>query len=709
MKRFFLLPLAILLTGLVSCQKQSDADRQAEIDREVQRRLDAEQTVKEREDLARREGELNAREQTLSQPQPSPEQRNVGTVEAERSTRERETTRERESTRERSSAQPSGGSYGLFYTKLESQGDWLESNDYGYVWRPRVARESRNWRPYVDGRWVYTDAGWTWVSEESFGWATYHYGRWTRLRNVGWVWVPGDEWAPAWVSWRKSDEYVGWAPLPPEARFDRHAGIHNWADSYYDIGPENYSFVPSNQLGTRRLVTIVVPVDRNLTIVNQTTNVTNITYNNTTVVNQGPNYEELRSRSQQPIERLRLEREVNINIGTGEPRAVVRGEVISVPAPMIERGQAVAPPPSVKERITAGVVEHGWEGISDRRAVEQARVKIQSEATPPPNPPSKIFVRPMAAVAPAATASASANANPAEKATRLTSSSSGPAPSASASGTAAETSATPVRSNRFTPAPSASTTPAPGSTASVSATRSATTPRAAAATPSPSVSATAREIPTPRPTSSATPRALTSTTPRPVSSPTASANSSPSPSATANASPAPSGSAGANSASTARPHFGNVRSMRKMAEDNQKATGQPFPGVSVVPDSDDKTKLPQGESQAGTPPSLPPTQKLPARGRALQAEPRLNKTMALPSVTPPSPSVTPPPASSSTPTTAPSASTAITERPAQFRRPQGLNQPGEGSEQKPGAKGPRGRNAIPSPSPSASPSPSPAG
>src|SRR5207248_1104167 len=112
-------------------------------------------------------------------------------------------------------------------TQLDQYGDWRETSDYGYVWQPRQA-QSRTWRPYTDGHWVYTDVGWTWISEEPFGWATYHYGRWTRLRNIGWVWVPGDEWAPAWVSWRKSNAYVGWAPLPPEARFDRGTGIHNW-------------------------------------------------------------------------------------------------------------------------------------------------------------------------------------------------------------------------------------------------------------------------------------------------------------------------------------------------------------------------------------------------------------------------------------------------------------------------------------------------
>ena len=72
-----------------------------------------------------------------------------------------------------------------------------------------------DWRPYADGYWAYTDVGWTWVSYEDFGWATYHYGRWTDLADYGWVWVPGYEWGPAWVSWRTGGDYVGWAPLPP--------------------------------------------------------------------------------------------------------------------------------------------------------------------------------------------------------------------------------------------------------------------------------------------------------------------------------------------------------------------------------------------------------------------------------------------------------------------------------------------------------------
>src|SRR5437868_10405485 len=197
MKTIFALSL-ILIAALTlgSCRKQqNDAEHQAEVDREVQRRLDAEHQVQEKEQLAQREAELNSREKALADKQ-------------------KETTRTdarqtpRSSERGNTSQVRGTASYDTFYTKLGSFGDWIETSDYGYVFQPRQAEQSRNWRPYTNGHWVYTDAGWTWISNEQFGWATYHYGRWIRLHSVGWVWVPGGQWAPAWVSWRKGNDYV---------------------------------------------------------------------------------------------------------------------------------------------------------------------------------------------------------------------------------------------------------------------------------------------------------------------------------------------------------------------------------------------------------------------------------------------------------------------------------------------------------------------
>ena len=385
MNILFVVPVIIGFAVFCSCQKQhTEEERNAEIERQVQQRLTAERQAKAEEDLAKQKSELEAREAGLAQ-------KEQATLSAQLAANPQATM---QAPRTDSSEDSPTASYSTFYTELEPHGVWRETSTYGYVFQPREAERSRTWRPYTNGRWVYTDAGWTWVSEEPFGWATYHYGRWARLRNIGWVWVPGEEWAPAWVSWRKSNDYVGWAPLPPEARFDRGSGIHNWADNYYDIGPEQYCFVATNQFGGRRLEAAVVPVERNVTIVNETTNVTNITYNNTIIVNQGPNYDELRTRTQQPIERLRLERESTVNVQTGNPGSVIKGAVIQVHAPVIAKAQPAERPRSVKEKIAQTTVERGWDGIADRQAAERARAKMRSESTPPPGAAQKTFVKP---------------------------------------------------------------------------------------------------------------------------------------------------------------------------------------------------------------------------------------------------------------------------------------------------------------------------
>jgi hypothetical protein len=409
MNKFVVLLASGALALLGGCQKQqTEAERNAEIEREVQARLTAERQAAEQQRLTEQQRALDAREKALAE-----KERPAETAAPEEAA---------ESLPGRLYQVPIGGgeSYSLFYTRLEPYGSWVETPSYGYVWQPREAIESRSWRPYTNGHWVYTDAGWTWISEEPFGWATYHYGRWTRLRGIGWVWVPGDEWAPAWVSWRVSNDYVGWAPLPPEARFEVQVGIRNWADNYYDIGPEQYCFVPTREIGTERIERVVVPTDQNVTIVNQTTNVTNITCNNTIVVNQGPNYDELRARSQQPIPRLRLERRTTVT--TENPRSVVKGEVVEVAAPVIAHAQPVERPPVVKRTVRETVVEHGWEGVADQKAAQQARAKIKSEASPPPNAPPKMFVKPapVAGAPPAPSPASRATAAPVARSTTTT-------------------------------------------------------------------------------------------------------------------------------------------------------------------------------------------------------------------------------------------------------------------------------------------------
>src|SRR4051812_7528719 len=98
-------------------------------------------------------------------------------------------------------------------SELSWNGEWVETAEYGSVWRPTHVRD--DWQPYMYGRWVWTRAGWAWASDEPFGGGVYHYGRWAWTPGLGWSWLPGRVWSPAWVSWRWNDGYTGWCPLGP--------------------------------------------------------------------------------------------------------------------------------------------------------------------------------------------------------------------------------------------------------------------------------------------------------------------------------------------------------------------------------------------------------------------------------------------------------------------------------------------------------------
>jgi hypothetical protein len=197
-----------------------------------------------------------------------------------------------------------GVSVNFFHDDLAPYGRWVTVGNYGECWAPRV---SYGWRPYVDGRWELTDYGWTWVSDDPWGWAAYHYGRWTEDPSIGWVWVPGDEWAPAWVSWRYGGDYVGWAPLPPRARFVAGVGIDlGPADLDFVIAPSAYTFVQQRYFVDVPVRRYAVPIERNTALFRSTTNSTSYAVNGRFVVNRGVPVEAIERRTSRPIQRLAL-------------------------------------------------------------------------------------------------------------------------------------------------------------------------------------------------------------------------------------------------------------------------------------------------------------------------------------------------------------------------------------------------------------------
>lgn len=131
-------------------------------------------------------------------------------------------------------------SYQTFYDELSPYGQWVYDGQYGNVWVPEVGP---GFRPYAsNGHWVMTDNGNMWVSEVPWAWACYHYGRWTYDGYYGWVWVPGHEWAPAWVNWRSGGGYYGWAPMGPGHVF---GGSYEYPDNYWVFVSPNYLYHPA--------------------------------------------------------------------------------------------------------------------------------------------------------------------------------------------------------------------------------------------------------------------------------------------------------------------------------------------------------------------------------------------------------------------------------------------------------------------------------
>ncbi len=273
-------------------------------------------------------------------------------------------------------------SFSYFHDTLAPHGDWIEVGDYGYCWQPRGV--AADWSPYTDGYWAYTDGGWTWVSYEDWGGITYHYGRWTRVTGEGWCWVPDYEWAPAWVSWRSSNDYVGWAPLPPEARFRRDVGFSVWVDTNYDIGPDYYSFCRVRDFGAPVLGPVCLPRGQNVTIIQNTVNITNITYNtqNTVIFNGGPNFVQLNQRVQRPIPALRLVRDnvapLPVNGRFASQR--IQGNQLAVFAPAVARpaNQADFKVKPTKV-IAADRVNHGWAQGGDPAEKQKLKQKLQQQ------------------------------------------------------------------------------------------------------------------------------------------------------------------------------------------------------------------------------------------------------------------------------------------------------------------------------------------
>ena len=111
--------------------------------------------------------------------------------------------------------------------ELARFGAWSVLPGGARAWTP--ARLPAGWQPYQQGAWTWKRPwGWTWVDDQPWGFAPFHYGRWLQVKGR-WAWTPG-QWgaarpvfAPALVGWIGGTALsvagapaIGWVALAPD-------------------------------------------------------------------------------------------------------------------------------------------------------------------------------------------------------------------------------------------------------------------------------------------------------------------------------------------------------------------------------------------------------------------------------------------------------------------------------------------------------------
>ena len=218
------------------------------------------------------------------------------------------------------------------YSYLAPYGNWVQMDRWGYVWTPR--NMGYRWRPYSDGHWVWTDYGWTWISDLEWGWVPFHYGRWGWDDDLGWFWVPGTVWGPAWVSWRSSDLYMGWAPFPPGIEF--RAGM-DFGSFGIDLPFRFWVFIGASHFCDGEIYPYVLPYERNMTIINHTMIHNNFSWRGQRFVNDGIGIDTVRRLTRRDIPRYALQ-------DARQPgRPVITGNQVQIYRPSFRQNTAARP------------------------------------------------------------------------------------------------------------------------------------------------------------------------------------------------------------------------------------------------------------------------------------------------------------------------------------------------------------------------------
>lgn len=276
----------------------------------------------------------------------------------------------------------------FFFEALAPHGEWFDTDRHGFVWQPKRAVLDPEWRPYADGRWQWTEYGWTWQSQEPYGWAVYHYGRWLRHPKNGWLWIPGHEWAPAWVAWRvKGSEFVGWAPLPPDRQSGRNHGPA--VDRELEIAPATYLFLAIRDFDEPTYVHKFVSRERRMEMLRGSRNVTRLerraSGGNDAVVLGGPDpgmiasviRQERNDADATPVPQLNLV--LASQPAERESGDVVEGDAMLLFAPRLVKATAMGKPKGARGTLQIPQRDHNWDDASPEHETEW-RSQVEREA-----------------------------------------------------------------------------------------------------------------------------------------------------------------------------------------------------------------------------------------------------------------------------------------------------------------------------------------
>jgi hypothetical protein len=163
------------------------------------------------------------------------------------------------------------------FEDMDDYGDWRDDSNYGHIWFPNQIQAG--WAPYHQGHWDWIDPwGYTWVDDSPWGYAPFHYGRWVFVAGR-WGWIAGPPaqppvYAPALVvfiggggGWGGN---IGWFALGPR-------------EVYVPTYPVSQTYMTQINVSSTTVSTTVVTNVYNTTIINKTTNITNVTYANKSV------------------------------------------------------------------------------------------------------------------------------------------------------------------------------------------------------------------------------------------------------------------------------------------------------------------------------------------------------------------------------------------------------------------------------------------